>query len=572
MEDKSERDTELNDQLVKSVNLARAGDQDAISDLMRATQSRLYFKAKGFAHNDADAQEILQRTYIKAFRHLDSLEDSAKFMPWISAIVTNEALSFVREAANQYNVDFTDLNDDENGLVFDTADERIDSQPEMAYSAKQKAEMVQEILSQLPDDQRIAVMMYFYDQKTTREIAEELSCKEVTVKARIRYAKEKIRDAVLNLEKKEGIKLYGLSPLTFFLYLMKSQKIAPAVIASSAAAAVTDTVAAIAAENAGAASASASAVSAGTTSAAASEAAAAAAPTAAAAKAEAGIAAKSLWISTAAGRITIAAAVAISGTYAAYRAGIIPTFNAAGSKEAEASAAASSQEAAMQDTDPPAIAVSQQSYEITIGDALPDFTQGATAYDSYEKKSVDVTASGTCDNYLAGSCSMEYVASDSSGNVTTVPFTVQVDPLPTPTPMVFAESTAAASDGKKEMPKDMNFDTSNPMVAEAISLVGRSDLLCDDVVSLCLQAGGKDYYGPYTCVGCKDTDTLQIGDVIVFHSTQNFGFGSEHNKIYGYHVVMYIGDDKCINGNIDGTTKITACSSARAEWIEIHRY
>lgn len=81
--------------------------------------------------------------------------------------------------------------------------------------------MLMEILDSLPDDQRISVMMYFYEQKTTKEIAEELGCKEVTVKARIRYAKAKIKESVLNLEKKQGIKLYNLAPLPFFIALLR---------------------------------------------------------------------------------------------------------------------------------------------------------------------------------------------------------------------------------------------------------------------------------------------------------------------------------------------------------------
>lgn len=49
------------------VNLARTGDQDAIEELINATQNQLFFRARGYTHNDADAQEVVQKAYINAF-------------------------------------------------------------------------------------------------------------------------------------------------------------------------------------------------------------------------------------------------------------------------------------------------------------------------------------------------------------------------------------------------------------------------------------------------------------------------------------------------------------------------
>lgn len=222
-------------ELTELVNRARNKDNQAIAELIQATQNKLLFVAKSYVKNDADAADVLQNSYIKAFSTLDTLEDSRKFEGWMNRIVTNTALDHMKKASTRYDMKFTDLGDEDDDLSFDPADEKIESQPELSFSQKETERIIREIIDSLSDEQRVAVMMYFYDDMTTREIAEELGCKETTVKARIRYAKEKIKDSVVKIQKRDGIKLYNLAPLSFFLYLLKGYAGGNAGAAASAA-------------------------------------------------------------------------------------------------------------------------------------------------------------------------------------------------------------------------------------------------------------------------------------------------------------------------------------------------
>ena len=86
---------------------------------------------------------------------------------------------------------------------------------------KETSRLVREILDTLPEDQRIVVGMYYYDQLSVSEIAEELECSENTVKSRLNYGRKKIQGKVLELEKK-GTKLYNLAPLPFFIWLLRN--------------------------------------------------------------------------------------------------------------------------------------------------------------------------------------------------------------------------------------------------------------------------------------------------------------------------------------------------------------
>jgi len=82
---------------------------------------------------------------------------------------------------------------------------------------------MREILDSLPADQRAVVSMFYYEQMSVKEIAEELGVSENTVKSRLNYGRKKIETQVKALEKK-GTKLYSLAPLPFLLLLFKSQE------------------------------------------------------------------------------------------------------------------------------------------------------------------------------------------------------------------------------------------------------------------------------------------------------------------------------------------------------------
>ena len=79
---------------------------------------------------------------------------------------------------------------------------------------------MKEIIDTLTDEQRICVTMFYMEQMSVKEMASVLEVSENTVKSRLNYGRQKIKDKVLDLEKK-GTKLYGLAPIPFFLLLLK---------------------------------------------------------------------------------------------------------------------------------------------------------------------------------------------------------------------------------------------------------------------------------------------------------------------------------------------------------------
>ncbi len=208
--------------LVSLLNRVYQGDPDAVTELITGYYPMMYKTALGILGNSSDAQDVVQDASIKLIRNIKQLDNVNSFEPWVKRIVRNEALDYMKTAYKSHNVMWTDMSSstDEGELAYDPADERIDYQPELTLDEKTRQEIILEVLNTLPVDQRTVLQMYFYDGMKLQEIADELGVPMSTVTGRLQKAKTKVKASVTEIQRRDGIKLYGLTPLTFFLYLL----------------------------------------------------------------------------------------------------------------------------------------------------------------------------------------------------------------------------------------------------------------------------------------------------------------------------------------------------------------
>src|SRR5215470_10730228 len=78
------------------VERVRAGDTALYEVLVRRHNQRLYRVARAIVRNDAEAEDVMQDAYVKAFAHLNQFEGRARFGAWLTRIAVNEALARVR--------------------------------------------------------------------------------------------------------------------------------------------------------------------------------------------------------------------------------------------------------------------------------------------------------------------------------------------------------------------------------------------------------------------------------------------------------------------------------------------
>ena len=288
-------------QIAELVQKTQTGDSEAMNQLLQTAYKNVLFQCRRIMKHSEDAEDMAQEVLIKIYETLGTLREPERFISWANTIATRRCIN--ERMRNPKDLQFVE--DEEGNSILDNLEE-LDQQsmPEAALDSEETRRMIRELIDKLPETQRVAVMSYYNAEMSVKEIAELLGVSENTVKSRLSYGRKAIEKGVKEYEK-QGIKLYGLSPLPFLLYFLRSSAEMGSDAAASAAASAVLSAGAAAAGTATAAEGAAE-VAAGTV----EPAAAGAAGTSASAGAAAGTAAASGGASAAAGAATGTAAAA----------------------------------------------------------------------------------------------------------------------------------------------------------------------------------------------------------------------------------------------------------------------
>lgn len=214
---KSGMGTELWEVVEQAVN----GNEAAIEKIYSLTYAQGFSVALQMMKNEQDAMDVMQESYISAFRNLKNLEQPEKVKSWFNRIVANKCKDYlVKKKRNPQLFSEMSGEDDEREFEESIVDEDITFSPEESVDYSEMKRIMKGILANLPDEQRMCVLMYYYDELSVGEIAETLSCSTNTVKSRLNYARKKIKMDVEELERK-GTKLYSIAPIPFMVWMLR---------------------------------------------------------------------------------------------------------------------------------------------------------------------------------------------------------------------------------------------------------------------------------------------------------------------------------------------------------------
>lgn len=207
----------------EAIKRALAGDESGFEYLYNQTKNQKYYLALKYVGDEETAKDVLQEAYVKAWKNLATV-DPDKFEPWLGTIVANTAKTELAKRKHTA-LDLREEIDEEiePNEVFDRAVSSWENMPELNYTRKETAEMVHELLDELPEEQRMVLLMFEIEELTIREIAEALECSEATVKSRLKYGRNKIKVKGEELQKK-GYKLYSFSPIVLLILLLRTDE------------------------------------------------------------------------------------------------------------------------------------------------------------------------------------------------------------------------------------------------------------------------------------------------------------------------------------------------------------
>jgi RNA polymerase sigma-70 factor (ECF subfamily) len=183
----------------------RAGDTRAFERLLARHEKPVWNFLRRFVHDASAAEDLLQEVFLRVVKGADEWKGSAKFSTWLYTIARNLTVDQARRAVHRQvaSLDGAGRADED---ATDTLHDRIASNlpgAEDRVADQQMARRIDAAVSALPDDQREVFLMREVMDLPFAEIAKVVGVSEPTVKSRMRYALEKLREALIDYQ--EGL-------------------------------------------------------------------------------------------------------------------------------------------------------------------------------------------------------------------------------------------------------------------------------------------------------------------------------------------------------------------------------
>lgn len=171
------------------VSRVLAGESAEFETLMRRNNRRVYRVARAVLHDDAEAEEVAQEAYVRAYQHLDQFQGRASFATWLISIAFHEALARVRKRARQQEIDAMDESSRDSLPELSVRN----GSPEQNASTSEIAGLLEVSIDSLPDKYRQVFMLRDVEEMSTADTAACLGISEENVKVRLHRARALMR-------------------------------------------------------------------------------------------------------------------------------------------------------------------------------------------------------------------------------------------------------------------------------------------------------------------------------------------------------------------------------------------
>jgi RNA polymerase sigma-70 factor (ECF subfamily) len=171
-----------------------AGDRAAFAELVEKTSAKVYGLALRMLNNEQDAEDVLQETFIKAFRALPEFERRSSITTWLYRIAANEALMVIRKRKPI-----------EQSVEIDDEEENVESLPEIVdwrglpekeLLSAETRKVLQDEIDRLSEPLKMVFILRDVEGFSGNETAKILGIKEDAVKTRLVRARLKLRDGL----------------------------------------------------------------------------------------------------------------------------------------------------------------------------------------------------------------------------------------------------------------------------------------------------------------------------------------------------------------------------------------
>jgi RNA polymerase sigma-70 factor (ECF subfamily) len=181
------------------VDGAREGDMDALSELVRRSQSEVYTLALRLTGNEEDAQDVVQDAYIRVMKGIRRFRGDSSVSTWLYRVTANTAYTFLQRRNKQRTQPLSEVED----VI--ALPEAGGAGPDDAVVTAELRDRLQDAVAELPPSYRSVVVLKDIYGLPHEEIASSLGISETACKVRLFRARRRLREALFDDHDKERL-------------------------------------------------------------------------------------------------------------------------------------------------------------------------------------------------------------------------------------------------------------------------------------------------------------------------------------------------------------------------------
>ena len=203
--------------LTKKVEAFRNGDESAFGDVYHLIADKLLRYAMVMTKDHMEAEDLLQDTMVEIVKSIGKLRDSSAFTSWSVQIMRNLYSHKMRKTSEVVARDDSDLEIFENII-----DEDMSYRPDLVIEDAGVRDVVNSEMDRLPEAQRTAMVAYYYDDMSVKEISEMMGATENTTKSRLFAGRKAMKQGIEKYEKSTGVRIHEFAPASLIVAFMRT--------------------------------------------------------------------------------------------------------------------------------------------------------------------------------------------------------------------------------------------------------------------------------------------------------------------------------------------------------------
>ena len=207
--------------LIATVKAAQTGDNKAIETLFKEFNQQVFYSVLLTVKNEETAKDITQETFITVIKKINELENPEAFPGWVKKVAHSKCSDYYKKKEVIHETPASPDGENDFDIFGNIEDDDGDFIPDNALDKDDLKRIILDILNSLPDEQRAAIFMRYYEEMSVKEIAEIQGVSEGTVMSRLNYGRKAIAKAIEEYEKENDIKLHAIPIIPFFGWLFK---------------------------------------------------------------------------------------------------------------------------------------------------------------------------------------------------------------------------------------------------------------------------------------------------------------------------------------------------------------